>query len=63
MDDPELDILFLVHEAVTAHVKGNKPDWLANVSLDNDANSGEIVFDLTDGRSFVVSASSIRELD
>jgi hypothetical protein len=40
----------------------NKPDWLTNVSCDNDANSGEIIFDLTDGRSFVVSASGLREM-
>ncbi len=63
MDNPQLDILLLIHEALAVHVKANKPDWLADVSCDNDADSGEIIFELTDGRSFVVSTSSVRELD
>lgn len=63
MENPELDILFLIHEAVTAHLKANKPNWLADLSCDNDADSGEIIFELTDGRSFVVSTSGIRQLD
>jgi len=63
MDNPQLNILFLIHEALAAHVKANKPDWLADASCDNDNDSGEIIFELADGRSFVVSTSSIRELD
>lgn len=63
MDNPQLDILLLVHDALTAHLKANKPDWLTDVSCDGDADSGEIVFELADGRSFVVSTSSVRELD
>ncbi|NLF69658.1 MAG: hypothetical protein GX575_11455 [Candidatus Anammoximicrobium sp.] len=63
MDKPQLDILLLVHGALTAHLKANKPNWLTNVSCDNDANSGEIIFELSDGRSFVVSTAGIRELD
>lgn len=63
MENPELNILFLIHDALTAHLKGNKPNWLAGVSCDNDNDSGEIVFELADGRSFVVSTAGIRQLD
>ena len=63
MENPELDILLLVHEAITAHLRANKPHWLADVSCDNDADSGEIVFELSDGRTFVISTAGIRQLD
>lgn len=58
MENPELDILFLIHEAVTAHLKAKKPDWLADVSCDNDADSGEIIFELVDGRSWSAPLAS-----
>jgi hypothetical protein len=63
MENPEMNILLLIHEALTVHLKANKPDWLADVSCDNDNDSGEIVFELADGRSFVVSTAGIRQLD
>lgn len=63
MDNTELNILLLIDAALTAHLRDNKPDWLAKVTCDNDHDSGEIVFELTDGRSFVVSTAGMRELD
>jgi hypothetical protein len=63
MDNPELNILLLIDIALSACLRAKKPDWLADVSCDNDADSGEIVFELSDGRTFVVSTSSIRQLD
>ena len=58
MENPELEILFLIDTALA----NDKPDWLAEVTCDTDADSGEIIFELVDGRSFVLSTSSIRPL-
>jgi hypothetical protein len=57
MKNLELQILLLIHAAL-----GQKrwPDWLKSVSCENDNDSGEIIFDLGDGQSFVLSTNSIK---
>lgn len=59
MVNPELEILFLIHNAV----KVKHPSWLKGVSFDNDNDSGEIIFDLFDGSSFTLSTKDIKETD
>ena len=57
-----LKALFLLHDALVSYfTAGHKPDWVKNVTCDNDNKDGEMIFELADGTTVIVRSNDFGE--